>query len=70
MELAEEFAVSRERMRQIEVSAFEKVQNAMNQRVAAARHQVKCGCGDGLRRTWLAMPGRDRACNAVPADRD
>ena len=34
------------------------------------RHQVKCGCDDGLCRTWLAMPGRDRACNAVPADRD
>jgi RNA polymerase sigma-32 factor len=35
VELAEEFAVSRERVRQIEVSAFEKVQNAVNQRVAA-----------------------------------
>src|SRR5258708_37150180 len=33
--LAEEFGVSRERVRQIEVSAFEKVQNAVNQRVAA-----------------------------------
>src|SRR6266568_978510 len=35
VELAEEFGVSRERVRQIEVSAFEKVQNAVNQRVAA-----------------------------------
>src|SRR5437899_3200949 len=35
VELAEEFGVSRERVRQIEVSAFEKVQNAMKRRVAA-----------------------------------
>ena len=35
MELAEEFGVSRERVRQIEVSAFEKVQNALKHRVAA-----------------------------------
>ena len=34
-ELAEEFSVSRERVRQIEVRAFEKVQNAMKHRVAA-----------------------------------
>ena len=33
-ELAEEFGVSRERVRQIEVSAFEKVQNAVKHRVA------------------------------------
>jgi RNA polymerase sigma-32 factor len=32
-ELAEEFGVSRERVRQIEVSAFEKVQNAVKHRV-------------------------------------
>src|ERR1700676_2949017 len=35
VELAEEFGVSRERVRQIEVSAFEKVQNAVKNRVAA-----------------------------------
>src|SRR5437870_5797629 len=35
VELAEEFGVSRERVRQIEVSAFEKVQNAVKRRVAA-----------------------------------
>jgi RNA polymerase sigma-32 factor len=35
VELAKEFGVSRERVRQIEVSAFEKVQNAVNQRGAA-----------------------------------
>ena len=34
-ELAEEFGVSRERVRQIEVSAFEKVQKAVKNRVAA-----------------------------------
>ena len=34
-ELADEFGVSRERVRQIEVSAFEKVQNAVKHRVAA-----------------------------------
>src|SRR5438874_1832828 len=34
-ELAEEFGVSRERVRQIEVSAFEKVQNAVKHRIAA-----------------------------------
>jgi len=35
VELAEEFGVSHERVRQIEVSAFEKVQNAVKHRVAA-----------------------------------
>ena len=35
VELAEEFGVSRERVRQIEVNAFEKVQNAVKHRVAA-----------------------------------
>ena len=34
-ELAEEFGVSRERVRQIEVRAFEKVQNAVRRRIAA-----------------------------------
>ena len=35
MELAEEFGVSRERVRQIEVRAFEKVQRAVKSRIAA-----------------------------------
>ena len=35
VELAEEFGLSRERVRQIEVSAFAKVQNAVKHRVAA-----------------------------------
>jgi RNA polymerase sigma-32 factor len=34
-ELAYEFGISRERARQIEMSSFEKVQNAMKHRVAA-----------------------------------
>src|SRR5205085_9715460 len=34
-DLADEFGVSRERVRQIEVRAFEKVQNAVRHRVAA-----------------------------------
>jgi RNA polymerase sigma-32 factor len=34
-ELAEEFGVSRERVRQIEVRAFEKVRNAVRRRIAA-----------------------------------
>ena len=33
--VAEEFGVSRERVRQIEVRAFQKVQNAVQRRVAA-----------------------------------
>ncbi len=37
-ELAEEFGVSRERVRQIEVRAFEKVQKAVRNRVAAMEH--------------------------------
>jgi RNA polymerase sigma-32 factor len=36
-ELAEEFSISRERVRQIEVSALEKVQNAVKHRVAAMK---------------------------------
>ena len=35
VELAEEFGLSRERVRQIEVSAFAKVQNAVKRQVAA-----------------------------------
>src|SRR5581483_9072606 len=37
-DLAEEFGVSRERVRQIEVRAFEKVQKAVKNRVAAIEH--------------------------------
>src|SRR6266851_2699270 len=39
-QLAEEFGVSRERVRQIEVRAFEKVQNAVKHRIAAMETQA------------------------------
>jgi RNA polymerase sigma-32 factor len=39
-QLADEFGVSRERVRQIEVRAFEKVQNAVKNRVAATETPV------------------------------
>ena len=45
-ELAEEFGVSRERVRQIKVSAFEKVQKAVKSRVAAM---------GTLRRPWRCI---------------
>src|SRR5213596_2162583 len=41
-ELADEFGVCRERVRQIEVSAFEKVQNAVKHRVAAMGSPAVC----------------------------
>jgi RNA polymerase sigma-32 factor len=43
-ELAEEFGVSPERVRQIEVSAFEKVQSAVKHRVAATGPRRLCKC--------------------------
>ena len=43
-ELADEFGVSRERVRQIEVRAFEKVQKAVKNRVAAIETPVPCRC--------------------------
>ena len=44
-ELAQEFGVSRERVRQIEVRAFEKVQDAVKRRIAeiVAPHAVPGG---------------------------
>ena len=39
-ELAEEFGVCRERVRQIEVSSFEKVQKAVKNRAAATKSPV------------------------------
>src|SRR6202795_2142059 len=44
VELAEEFGVSRERVRQIEVGAFAKVQNAVKHRVAARASPRLCKC--------------------------
>src|SRR5437660_6047790 len=42
-ELAEEFGVSRERVRQIEVRAFERVQNAVRHRLAAMERPESAG---------------------------
>jgi RNA polymerase sigma-32 factor len=42
-ELAEEFRVSRERVRQIEVRAFEKIQKAVKNRVAGLRGAIRGG---------------------------
>jgi RNA polymerase sigma-32 factor len=42
-ELAEEFRVSRERVRQIEVRAFEKIQKAVKNRVASLRGAIRGG---------------------------
>jgi RNA polymerase sigma-32 factor len=44
VELAEEFGVSRERVRQIEMGAFAKVQNAVKHRVAAMATRRLCRC--------------------------
>jgi RNA polymerase sigma-32 factor len=44
VELAEEFGVSRERVRQIEVSAFEKVQNAVKHPSRRWRSRRLCNC--------------------------
>ncbi|MGB6793082.1 MAG: sigma-70 family RNA polymerase sigma factor, partial [Pseudolabrys sp.] len=41
-DLAEEFGVSRERVRQIEVRAFEKVQKAVKNRIAAMESRRPC----------------------------
>ena len=51
-DLAEEFGVSRERVRQIEVRAFEKVQKAVKNRVAAMECTADAAAaGDALRRS-------------------
>ena len=46
-DLASEFGVSRERVRQIEVRAFEKVQKAVKNRVAAMERPEQAARGDG-----------------------
>jgi RNA polymerase sigma-32 factor len=48
-ELAEEFQVSRERVRQIEVRAFEKVQKAVRNRVADIRKRGTIHAGNAFR---------------------
>jgi len=47
-ELADEFGGSRERVRQIEVRAFEKVQKAVMSRLAAAQVQAAPGAAMAL----------------------
>ncbi len=44
-ELADEFGVSRERVRQIEVRAFEKVQKAVKTRISAMEAATSSGGG-------------------------
>ena len=41
LDLAAEFGVSRERVRQIDVSSFEKVEEAVKKRVAAIETQAR-----------------------------
>ena len=58
-ELADEFGVSRERVRQIEVRAFEKVQKAVKNRVAIDRNTGgRCGA---LTAELLSIPPIARA---------
>src|SRR6516225_4524868 len=73
-ELAEEFGVSRERVRQIEVNAFEKVQNAVKHRVAAMGTAAPLQVlgtfyGNrttrGERRQVLIEPWLDEPCTAL-----
>ena len=65
-ELAAEFNVSRERVRQIEMRAFEKVQRAVKARLAASG---RSGCQQGFQnsRTRYTLPGLVRTRPAPPA---
>jgi len=54
--LADEFGISRERVRQIEVRAFEKVQKAVKSRIAAL--QVRHDRGAAEQMAILAIPER------------
>src|SRR5215472_8802269 len=61
-ELADEFGVSRERVRQIEVRAFEKVQKAVKNRIAAielphAAQPLGHLGGSSAKGARLSMPG-------------
>jgi RNA polymerase sigma-32 factor len=56
-ELAHEFAVSRERMRQIEVRAFEKVQKAVKNRIADLHVRQVRGAAEQM----AILPNPDRA---------
>ena len=67
-ELADEFGVSRERIRQIEVRAFEKVQKAVRHRVAAM--QLPAKDSSAAPASWVAalsMSSTDGKCYVVDA---
>ena len=55
-ELADEFGVSRERVRQIEARAFEKVQMAVKNRVAAIETPVRKMSASGGKADMGACP--------------
>ena len=66
--LADEFGVSRERVRQIEVRAFEKVQKAVRHRVAAM--QLPTTGLNAAPASWVAalsMSSTDGKCYVVDA---
>src|ERR1700730_16338261 len=65
-ELADEFGVSRERVRQIEVRAFEKVQKAVRQRVAAMQ-MPETGSNASPASWALSMSSTDGKCYVVDA---
>jgi RNA polymerase sigma-32 factor len=71
-ELADEFGVSRERVRQIEVRAFEKVQKAVRHRVAAMQLPETLAGSNTTPASWVASTGiynrRDaqRTVHAMP----
>ena len=58
-ELADEFGVSRERVRQIDVSSFEKVQKAVKNRVAVMEPQRPCGTLASNSLPWWKNPRMD-----------
>ena len=65
-ELADEFGVSRERVRQIEVRAFEKVQRAVRNRVAAIETPMPSRCISSLSRASChELPSRRGCLNAL-----
>jgi RNA polymerase sigma-32 factor len=56
-ELADEFGVSRERVRQIEFRAFDKVQKAVRHRAAAVQTTNASAPAKPTSRPWMASPG-------------
>ena len=64
-DLAAEFGVSRERVRQIEVRAFEKVQTAVKNRIAAMEQPAR-NAGDLERGALTATTSKVRNGRACP----